>query len=1680
MTANDPGGGAHGTGADVTLSMQENNVTLSNGIVTATINTSNARVISYLFQGTEMADTNGYIYYSMDGGDMYEGPSNCVYTVTVNTPDMIDISCKAVYANNASQKHAFDIDCHFVLRRGDTGLYSYAVLSHPASYPAASVGEWRMVWKLPYTSTDWIFERIYADETRNGFWGTRTDFLNAESTSIAEIIQFTTGERAGEYDCKYQYSLEYQTAGCWGHASNVNKKGAWFVLGGYDYLNDGPIKNDLAVAEANQLLHFGRNHYNASETIVAAGEEWSKIYGPFLLYCNSTAATENAGDALWADAKAQVQAEIAAWPYAWLTTADYPANAQRGDVKGRIIITDPLKPALSAGTNTWVGLSHLDEGGNWQFESKRYQTWVHPDESGNFVIPSARPGNYTLTVFTDGAVGEYTHPQPVTVTAGGINDLGDVIWNVIHPGERIIWEIGIPNRRADEFRHGDDYWKSFLWEYFHEEFPNPLEYVVGESNWATDWNYAHSGYLVDGVWSQWKWRIRFNLDSLPASGDATLTLAFASIDRGNVRVFVNQESNHFVEVSPDPAGGSSGGNALARLGNHAKYSLIYVTIPVSSLRIGANTITLIQRSTGSAQNHVMYDYINLEMPASVSPLPQGRDLVWRGGNAANAFDNATQNFVTGDNQPATFSDGDSITFDDTGSNSPSVTKSGTLMPANIIFNSTQDYTVEGNGLFSGPMALQKTGNSRLILSSANTYYGGTRINGGIVQAGANGNGGIGWGAVTFNSGTLQLHGYNGSQGATYGELPNTLVVPEGKAGTLLCPPRMAGGGVSGPLTGSGTLTVVIDYVRGILSGDWSLFSGQINVITKPNAPAENQFRISNDYGYGRASIDLGSKVIVQNIQSGDDFIIGIGALSGDATARIQGGPTSGKITTWQVGAKGLSTTYAGSIEDLTGPSALAKIGAGTLTLSGVSTYTGETSIDAGTLIVNGALGTTNVTVRAGATLAGTGTIGGNVQAGNEAILQLSTTNGAGLVISGSATLSGTITIVPVSGLIGDGASLVTGTYNILKTSGGINNAAEFIWAESMASELIATVNVNGNTLKLVLAEAPPPPPAPVISGTLSVSAIVGQSFSYTISATNSPTSYAASGLPAGLSINTVTGVITGVPATAGTTNVEISAINAGGTDTKTLVITLIGQPSVTNASHTSGMIGAAFSLTINTTGGSITSYAATGLPDGLSVNTGTGVISGTPTVAGTYNITISVTNAAGTATFQIVLTIDPKTALTTLAGAANTPGATNGASTAARFDSPNGAAADANGNLYIADTDNNAIRKIATDGAVTTFATGFNAPTAIVIDSAGAALYVADTGNNVIKKIDVATSTVSTLTLTGLAAQLDAPHGLAIDASGNLYVADTGSHTIRKIVTSNGATTILAGTANIQGAANGVGTAARFHMPMGLTINAAGTYLYVADTGNSTIRRITLASVLVETITGLAGDTGSTDGLAADARFNTPQAIAIDATGNLYITDTGNHTIRKIDAATGIVTTIAGTSGSSGSQDGLGGQSTLNSPAGIAIDETGEIYVLDTGSHTVRVLQVGPVITTSPAGQTVTAGASVTLKTEASGAPAPAWQWYKNNAPVASATNATLAFTPSQTTDTGSYHAIATNPMGSAKSNAATLTVNSSGTTTPNPDPGNSGGGGGGGAPSLWQMLSLALLLIVPRRARKS
>ena len=118
--ANDAGGGTNGVGANVTLSVSGGNVTLGNGVITAVIATSSAQVTSYLFNGVQMLDTSGKIYYSMDGGTSYENPGNCVYSVTTSNADMVDISCKVVWANNTNRVHAFDIDCHYVLHEMST------------------------------------------------------------------------------------------------------------------------------------------------------------------------------------------------------------------------------------------------------------------------------------------------------------------------------------------------------------------------------------------------------------------------------------------------------------------------------------------------------------------------------------------------------------------------------------------------------------------------------------------------------------------------------------------------------------------------------------------------------------------------------------------------------------------------------------------------------------------------------------------------------------------------------------------------------------------------------------------------------------------------------------------------------------------------------------------------------------------------------------------------------------------------------------------------------------------------------------------------------------------------------------------------------------------------------------------------------------------------------------------------------------------------------------------------------------------------------------------------------------------------------------------------------------------------------------------------------------------------
>jgi DNA-binding beta-propeller fold protein YncE len=195
---------------------------------------------------------------------------------------------------------------------------------------------------------------------------------------------------------------------------------------------------------------------------------------------------------------------------------------------------------------------------------------------------------------------------------------------------------------------------------------------------------------------------------------------------------------------------------------------------------------------------------------------------------------------------------------------------------------------------------------------------------------------------------------------------------------------------------------------------------------------------------------------------------------------------------------------------------------------------------------------------------------------------------------------------------------------------------------------------------------------------------------------------------------------------------------------------------------------------------------------------------------------------------------------------------------------------------------------------------------------------------------------------------------VAVDGSGNVYVADTGNHIIR-IVSSAGFVSTFAGWPGIAGASDGLGSAARFNNPNGVAVDASGN-VYVADTANHTIRRVSSAG-FVSTFAGSPGIAGASDGVGPAARFNNPKALAVDASGNVYVADTFNHTIRRV-SSTGAVNTLAGVAGAVGSADGTGSAAHFNLPGGIAVDGAGNLFVADAGNHTIRRVSSAGVVST--------------------------------------------------------------------------------------------------------------------------
>ncbi len=272
------------------------------------------------------------------------------------------------------------------------------------------------------------------------------------------------------------------------------------------------------------------------------------------------------------------------------------------------------------------------------------------------------------------------------------------------------------------------------------------------------------------------------------------------------------------------------------------------------------------------------------------------------------------------------------------------------------------------------------------------------------------------------------------------------------------------------------------------------------------------------------------------------------------------------------------------------------------------------------------------------------------------------------------------------------------------------------------------------------------------------------------------------------------------------------------------------------------------------------------------------------------------------------------------AGKSADQGSANGSLDNARFQVPAGMARDTAGNIYIAERSNHSVRKITPEGVVSLVAGGGNC--AGTDGVAGAARFCS-------------------------------PQAIAVDGAGILYVADTSNHTIRKILP-DGTVTTLAGTAGMSGKDDGMGAAARFNNPTGIVVSAAGD-IYVADQSNAVIRRI-LADGTVTTFAGTAGSTGGTDGVGAAARFYGPSGLSIDSAGRLVVAEIYGRRVRRIDLATAAVETLAG-SGNTGDADGTGTAASFTSPVAVATAPNGDLAVMEEDGRVRRVTSAGVVTT---------------------------------------------------------------------------------------------------------------------------
>lgn len=357
--------------SDVTVSETEANFTLDNGIVTAQVSKRSGDLVSLTYKNLQMLDTGPGRAFGYWSHDTSRGERITRITIDPksNHGERGEVSVKGIsngrpMGSGPGGSVIADIEIRYTLARGDSGVYTYCTFTHPTNYPATSVGEARFCMKL----NDDIFDWMTVDSNRNMQVITAYDWNHGTQMNFKEARRMNSGIYKGQVEHKYDYSANQFDTLAWGWSSSTKHVGVWFINPTTEYLSGGPTKVELS---AHRDATFGNNpnapappcllnywrssHYGGSVCVIGENEAWTKVIGPFLIYCDS-APTH---DAMWHEALARSRKESAAWPYDWVEGVDYPHKNKRGTVQGQLVLNDPQAPNLKL-ANLLVGLSAPD------------------------------------------------------------------------------------------------------------------------------------------------------------------------------------------------------------------------------------------------------------------------------------------------------------------------------------------------------------------------------------------------------------------------------------------------------------------------------------------------------------------------------------------------------------------------------------------------------------------------------------------------------------------------------------------------------------------------------------------------------------------------------------------------------------------------------------------------------------------------------------------------------------------------------------------------------------------------------------------------------------------------------------------------------------------------------------------------------------------------------------------------------------------------------------------------------------------------------------------------------------------------------------------------------------------------------------------------------------------------